>query len=129
MMVIAVALAGLTGAGGIWSSQQIEAGAARLKAPRVARRGAVERLDVVIPAGQFRLDLDPAFTTAFELVAIDPIPKLHQAVASGRRLTFATTDGAPSVVHLHVRPLVAGTASMRLTLDPQVLSLSLIILP
>ena len=105
-LVLALALAGLTGGGGPLAHATAKTAYGSIAYPRVARwltdDVIVVRLDAA-PRERVTVELDRRFAEAFEIVSMQPEPATSAATPHGMRYAFAV-DGAGEVV-LHVRPL------------------------
>jgi hypothetical protein len=129
-VIIVLALLGYTGSGGPWSQQTIVGVDSRLTAPRVARRGAAERLEITVPGGgPAQIDLDAAFVTTFTLTGVEPAPQAHYAVGRGMTMIIAAQGDDPALVRLHLIPLSSGRASVGVTVNGAELRVALLVLP
>jgi hypothetical protein len=116
-LVIAAALAGLTGRGGPFATATVATAAGELDAPRVARWQGSATLVARFHADRdrHRLELGGAFAS-FAVESVTPQPLL--AFADGRRLTFEFDgSGEGAVATLRLRPEAPGIVRWSAALD------------
>lgn len=144
--IVAAALAGLSGAGGPLSGQQVDLGAATAQVPRVGR---LQRPDTLVirlpaaapaaagagaaaaaagPAGSARHEvrLDPAFLDLYTVDTILPAPLAQRAGADGLWLAVAGQGGK---LRLSIRPRRAGLARFALAVDGTQARAAVLVLP
>lgn len=110
-LVIVVALAGLTGAGGPLSRSETRTADGRIDTPRISRWSAADeiRFEVSGP-GEARIDLSKGFATHFQIHDVQPMPARVIASAEGQTLIFETSGEGRVAVVIHVTPENPGIA-------------------
>jgi hypothetical protein len=129
--LVVAALTGATGRGGYLSEREVSAAAASAILPRIARRGAVARIEVTFLRGapDHRLLLPHDLLARFEVEAVTPRPVAEMATAEGTLLFIAASGPAPHRVTLHLRAVRAAWGTVQVTADGAVLRSGLTILP
>lgn len=96
LVLLVVALLGLTGSGGAMSRQQATAGPAQLDVPRVGRWSATDHLTVTIEqpvSNEIEVLLPKKFGEVFTVEAVSPRPSSVAATPGGHRYAFETAAG------------------------------------
>lgn len=131
-LVVALALAGLTGAGGPLAKGEATSGEVAVDYPRVTRVSLAETLTVRFPAEgpTRRLTLAEPFPERFDIETIRPEPERSYVGAEGLTYEFAVEGAAAAPVRLTVRAQTAGRARYRILLnDADPLELTTFVLP
>jgi hypothetical protein len=131
-LLIALALAGGTGGGGLLSRQVIETAEGAVEAPRIARRGAADTLRLTLRGeGPTRtVTVSETFGQAFEMTGFHPLPSRVEALPGGERWSFAAEDAAPARVTVRLRPSAIGPVRFGLALgDGPTHDLAVFVLP
>lgn len=131
VMVILLAMAGLTGRGGWFATAAHRAGAAIIEAPRVVRRGETAELRVEFgrDGGRHLLGFDAALPERFDVESVAPHPFRSVAAGNGLALQFEAVGNAPHVVRLLLRARHAGLADLRIAADGAGATVRILILP
>jgi len=117
-LLIAAALAGLTGAGGPLAHAKAETPYGSIEYPRVSRWQTAD--DMVIQlrpaAGSLvEIEIDRRFVEAFEIVSIQPEPQSAAATPNGMRYTFDVESGGAVVFQLRaMQPAFIPDGSIRI---------------
>lgn len=132
-LLVAAALAGLTGGGGPLSRAEARLAAGTLDYPQIARWQGADDVTVRFapaPAGERSLTLSAAFGESLALESVHPEPARVEAGPEGHRLVFRVVAGAPARAVLRVRPSEPGLVRFRAALDgaPGV-AVSMLVLP
>lgn len=129
-ILIGLAVVGVTGDGGLWAQQTVSTGDVQARLPRVVRRGAADRIELVYPAGRaVAIDLDAAFVAAFDVVHIEPAPVTQRSAGQGVRLVVDGGAEGPAILRLHVMPRQTGLVRTSVTVNGTGLPLRLVMLP
>jgi hypothetical protein len=130
-LLLLLAMAGLTGAGGYLSRGSYSMPVGDVDYPRVSRWGASDTLRVRFDDGgpTHRLTLGSQFFRYFELATIQPQPERAFAEGSGATFEFTAAPPGRAEVTLYVRAFEPGFPSYRLGLDGTDTQLSTVILP
>lgn len=118
-LVLMLALAGLTGAGGPLSRSSSAVAGGVIDHPRLSRWSAADEFRVRLDPGAARREvlLSSAFSDHFQIEDVQPAPVEGVATPEGSRLIFSTEPGRPAAVVLRVRALKAGPADYAVGLD------------
>lgn len=134
-LIVAAALAGLTGAGGLLSRAEATAPGATLDYPRVTRWQASDDMRLTLAprgADQATIMIGASFFDIFEIEEIHPAPAESGATASGQRLVFdlGEASGEREII-FHIRataPALTATYQVRVD-DGPAMRLSPVVLP
>lgn len=129
-LVIALALAGLTGRGGWMSVQEAQVGTARVEWPRVARRG--ETVAVVLSfadGARHEVELGKDLLDHYDLAGTVPDPVRSVATPDGIAMLVDTEGRAPQTVRVALRARRVGAVDMRIVADGVVASGRGLVLP
>ncbi|RKF15984.1 hypothetical protein D6851_17050 [Altericroceibacterium spongiae] len=102
-----VALLGLTGSGGPYSSQTIQAGPVRIDFPAIARWQASDTLTVHVASQSERTTvlIPAAFGDIFTIDSISPQARSVTATPEGELFEFAVKPGGKATIDFSVRPV------------------------
>ncbi|WP_011582823.1 MULTISPECIES: hypothetical protein [Chelativorans] len=130
-LILILALAGLTGSGGYFSTATQSLSTGQVEHPRIARWEASDELRVSFEGGaeKHRLDISYSFFEYFEVEGIQPEPERMLTLPDGVAMEFAAEEGAPAKVIVYTRSLHAGRVSYRIALDGASTDASTLILP
>jgi len=136
-LIIALALAGFTGAGGPLAKGETQLAGAEISYPRILRWDTAETMTIRFPAGHpAELRLSPALLSAFELQNIVPAPSESRLAPDGLHLSFDTEPGdtAETATHtapvtLALRPESAGAVRYELAIGGQAQTLTAFVMP
>lgn len=119
MLVLLLALLGLTGAGGYLSRGTVSVTTGEVRFPRIARWEASDEIRVSINAGnaERRLTLGHRFFDYYEVEAVQPQPGTMHASAAGTVMVFAADPAARMNVVVHVKPLRPGLPRYSVRVD------------
>jgi hypothetical protein len=134
--VIAVALLGLTGAGGPFARHLVSMPEGSLDVPTITRRAAPETMTLTIdapgepPGPERRIDISDAFSEAFQVTGIQPRPRSVVALPDGERWLFRAAGDLPIRVRVHVQPRALGRVRFDIALNGgAALSVAVVVLP
>jgi hypothetical protein len=121
-LLIALALLGVFGSGGPFSSATVTAGSLRIEHPTMARWQAGDDLSVSLggPAGERRLVLASTFADAFRLDDLQPQPERVEAVPLGHVYVFRATSVDPLEVRIAITPRRPGYVEYAVGADSDV---------
>lgn len=125
VLIVGLAFAGATGAGGPLSRAVSEVAGARLDAPRIMRADRAGQIRVTLSAGAASIALLPGFGDIFRLEDVRPRPADWRGGARDV-LDYGT---GPVTVVLHVRALGPAARQLPIALNGQPATASVIILP
>jgi hypothetical protein len=130
-LLLLVALAGLTGGGGLLAHATSVSQAGEFEYPRISRWEATDAITVTFAAGgaEHRLSLSHPFAEHFQIEDIQPSPEQTIAAGDAEIMVFATQDQAPAKVTIHIRPLKPGIASYQVGLDAVSTAVTTVVLP
>lgn len=119
LLILAAALAGLTGAGGPLSRASVDLGGGVVDHPRVSRWSAADEFRIRLAPGESERELllSTAFADHFQIEDIQPAPVRSVAVADGDRLIFEAQPDRVAAVVLHVRAQKPGVADYAVGLN------------
>ena len=105
-VVCLVAVLGLTGSGGAYSSQTVHAGDARIDLPAVARWQTSDTLTIHVasPAKRTTVLIPAAFGDAFTIDSVSPQASSVTALPEGDLFEFARHPGGKITIDFTVRP-------------------------
>lgn len=131
-LIIALALAGLTGAGGPLAKDAATSGDAAVEYPRATRISLAETLTERFPAESpsRTLTLAEPFPERFDIETIRPEPERSYLGPDGLTYEFAVEGAAAAPARLTVQAETAGRARYRIILnDAEPLGLTTLVLP
>ncbi len=132
LVLIMLALLGLTGRGGAFARAVADSGANSVDYPKVSRFAARDEFNIriVSETGSAELGFDQTFHDLYEIESIDPAPIRATGDSFGVRyeLDLAPREEAEIVVRARARRLAMGQA-MQLDLDGEPVSVRPLILP
>ena len=130
-LIVLLALAGLTGAGGPLARGTAVSPAGDVEYPRVTRSSRAETLTVRFPAASEgrRLTLGEPFPERFDVETIRPEPERSYLGPGGLTYEFAAEGETAAPVRLTVRAERFGVARFRIVLNDAALDLTTTILP
>ena len=109
VLILAVALLGLTGQGGPLQRVTLRSDAAQIDYPRVTRWETSDEIVLTLSgapgAAEAVIETDQTFAQVFEIEDIQPAPAESLALPHGQRLVFALGEGGSGQVTLHVRAM------------------------
>lgn len=128
-ILLLIAVAGFTGAGGLLSQRTVSMAGAEFEYPLVTRRQAAETLGLTFTErGQHRVVFSPQFSQSLQLEGVQPQPVEERAGPEGLALEFEAAAGG--VAHLHVRPRAPSLASFQIQVgDGERRTVRMLILP
>lgn len=131
-LVVALGLAGLTGAGGPLSRGSLATPQGRVEYPRVARWASEDEFLVSLHgAGPAAVEIDRRFFEIFAVERIQPVPRSTAFSDLGQRLVFDRVEGAgPLRISIRARAQHPALLTTRFRLaEGQPAELSLVVLP
>lgn len=129
-LIVATAIAGLTGRGGLFGQQVVQVDAGQIEAPRVARRGNATVLTIRFAGQSGRHTLHMSLPAQVAMIdAVQPAPVTAVATPQGIARTFAAQGPAPHEVAIRLVPQTAGWLNLPLTLDGVPADLSMFVWP
>ena len=130
-LVLVLALAGLTGAGGYFATATSPLSAGNVEYPRISRWESSDEVKVTFNRGRssHQLTLAPVFLQYFEVEGIEPQPERATTTPEGTVLEFSGHQHAAMTVVVYVRALRPGIATYSIGLDGTATRVSTVILP
>lgn len=129
-LVLAAALAGLTGAGGVLSNATRQVGDARIAYPAISRWTASDTLSIEPGAAEtLAVRLGPDFLDGFEIETVWPEPASSVSTPEGLRLQFRVEGEAAAPITLGLQARKAGRVRYEVAVNGTTASLSTLILP
>jgi len=130
-IIILMALAGLTGGGGVLSRASATLDTGEVDYPRITRWESSDDLTVTFDADRetHRLTLGRPFSEYFEVEAVQPEPSRSLAAGDAYVMEFNAEADPPARVTLHIRPMHPGIARFQLGLDGEQTAATSVILP
>lgn len=118
-VLLLIALAGLTGGGGMLSHSTVQLQAGTIDYPRLSRWEATDELTATFATAgdEHRLSLSKPFSTFYQIEDIQPEPEQSLTTPNGQLLVFKATDGGRGEVMLHLRALRPGFAEYEVGMD------------
>lgn len=104
-LLIAAALLGFTGSGGVFARATAETPYASVDYPRVSRWQAADHMRIHLSGAvgqEAQIALDRRFLELFEVTGVQPQPERAAATARGTQYTFAVGPGG-GAVNFHIR--------------------------
>lgn len=132
VLIVLVALAGLTGQGGPLTRRVVETAGVQMSFPRIARSGGrVEEITFRLsqPRGDVVLSLDAGLLDAFQVQAVEPAPRRVRAAGGGLSYLLAGDEARSFVLRLHLRARGAGRAAGVVGLNGAEHPLEIFVLP
>lgn len=129
VLVLAAALLGFAGAGGLWSETTITTAHAEIRAPRVSRWQTTDRI-VVSPTSEapLTIELSEAFLELYTIEALTPEPLEQEPAGSGVRYRYAPAGGGQIAIAVEPQgPALGQTVSMRI--NGQEIRMRAVVLP
>ncbi len=129
-LVVAVALLGLTGGGGVFDHRAVRVPGAEADVPLIARWQASDDMTVRFDGGApLVIALDRGFLDHFDLTGVQPRPVSSVAEAGGLTLRFEAGGAPPFPVRLTLRPTRPGIAAWGLRVGGHRRDLVTLVLP
>ena len=130
-VIIAAALVGLTGSGGLFDRTTITLPSADLDVPRVARWQTSDEMSVTFTTGgqAHRLVLNRNFLDDFTIEQVQPQPRRSYLATDSQVMEFAAEGGPPHAAVLHIRAVRPGLARYRVEADGEQAEWLAIVLP
>jgi len=132
VLIIVLALAGLTGSGGWLADATASGTAGDVDYPRFSRWQADDTVSISFaasPSASRTVLLSDAFTSLFQIVDIEPRPTASSATGDGKALEFTVVPGAPGTVDFHVRSQRPGLVGYYTAIDGERLNATTLVLP
>lgn len=129
--VLAAALLGLAGGGGLYSYRSVGDDAFTIRYPVIARQQSQDEITITLaaPKAEAVVHLDTAFHDAFTIVSMSPAPTQAFATSWGVAYRFAVSGAAPATVRIVVSANSPRQASYTIVADGRMAMLSTLILP
>ncbi len=129
--VMAVAVLGLTGSGGVFHKQTVEFAAATVEAPRVSRWEGSDDLTVTFraPADSHDLTVTQPFFDRFMIERIQPEPDATLLRPQAQAMTFPADGDGPHQVKFDIRAMHFGWTSFAVTIAGETRRIDLVVLP
>lgn len=129
--VMALAVLGLTGSGGVFHSQTIRFADAVAEVPRVSRWQGSDSLTVTFNAAAPRHDLriSQPFFDRFSVEAVQPDPEETVVASGAQTLAFAARGPGPHRVAIDLRARHFGWTRFEMTIAGETRPVSLLVLP
>jgi hypothetical protein len=131
-LIVALAIAGLTGSGGVFADATASGAAGSIDYPRITRWQADDAVEVQLQpssASQRTLTLSRDFVELFQIVDVEPRPIASTATAEGVDLTLAARPGEAGTVTLKLRALHPGIIGYYAAIDGERLNATTVALP
>lgn len=131
LVIVIVALLGLTGSGGYLHKQTVVFKGATVELPRVSRWEGSDDMKVTFSDGQTVHDLviSSAFFDRFSVEQIRPEPMQEDAMADAQGLRFSASGDAPHKVWFDLRAMHFGWTSFRVQIGEETRTINLLVLP
>lgn len=131
VLIVLLALAGMTGRGGVWAERSVAGAGGIMVLPNVSRRGAAEDIRLTLAAGNspHEVVISPEFLRFFDITGSTPEADQARARGGALVLTLMAEGPEPAGMTLHGRARRAGFPCISLTLDGTDLRGRVVILP
>lgn len=129
-VLIALALAGLTGGGGYLSAASASLGSAQADYPRITRWETSDEIVITLDAHlpEHRVELSHPFSSYFRIEDVQPMPE-HSVAAQDAEVMLFRGEGNPAKITLHLRALHPGLARFDLSVNGSSTEAMTLILP
>lgn len=131
-IIIAAALLGFAGEGGVFARAQVQAGSTELDHPRFARWQTQETLSIAFApesGSERRVLLSSALGRRMSIEGAQPSPSRSTATAAGEELVFRVRPGEPGMAKISIKPDSPGIVRGTISIDGVAAAVTLIILP
>lgn len=131
-IIVAAALLGFAGEGGVFARAQIQAGSAEIDHPRFARWQTQETLSIAFApssGSERKVLLSSEFGRQISIEGAQPSPSRSTATAAGEELVFLVRPGEPGLAKIRIKPDTPGIVRWTIAIDGVAVAMTLIILP
>jgi hypothetical protein len=116
-LIIACAIAGLTGGGGPLASASRTIGEAEVRYPAITRWTTSYTMKIHLPQGGSDVRLGPQVLDAFEIATIQPQPVAATTTSDGLQLAFRVEGKGAAPVAIRMKALTVGRVDYDVTVE------------
>lgn len=129
--IMALAVLGLTGSGGLFHKQTVEFAAASVEVPRVSRWEGSDDLSITFraPGDSHEVTITQPFFDRFAIERIQPEPDRTLLRPQAQAMSFPAADAPPHQVNIDIRAKDFGWTSFAMTIAGETRQISLLVLP
>lgn len=129
--IMALAILGMTGSGGVFQKQTVQFANARAEVPRVSRWEGSDEVTITFgnPAPSHEVRISQPFFDRFQVERIQPEPDRNRLAEGAQVMTFPTGGPAPHQVRIDLRAMHFGWTSFEMTIEGETRRITLIVLP
>lgn len=129
-LVLMVALAGFTGGGGYFSKQTLQIGDATVVLPRISRREANDKMQLIVPDSSFvDVLLGPDFDRHYTINQIYPLPDRSLATARGLQFRFSLSGRGPKKIGFDLMATRTGWTSFDISIGSATRTVRTVVMP
>lgn len=130
ILLLLVALAGLTGGGGYFSNQTVEIGSATVVLPRISRREATDEMRLIVSdAPSVDIQLSSDFGRYYTIKQIYPQPDRSEATDAGLRFRFALSGKGTKEIGIDLIASRIGLSSFDISIGSATRTVRTVVLP